>query len=89
MPRATGHASLDKWLAGGRTTAVCSGAYCLSSNLWNPPDWHTDCGGGGWVISPDGDVLAVTDEDNPFVTVEIDLDYARDSKKTYPRYVPE
>ena len=32
-PRATGVASNDKWIAGGRAAAVVSGAYCLSSNL--------------------------------------------------------
>ena len=28
-------------------------------------------------------------EDNPFATVEIDIDFARQSKQTYPRYVAE
>lgn len=89
VPRVTPHASIDKWLAGGRTAAVCSGAYCLSSNLWYPPGGEADCGGLGWIIDPEGNVLARTDPDNPFATVEIDLDLARRSKSTYPRYVPE
>jgi len=76
-------------LAGGQTAAVCSGAYCLSSNIWNPPGSKADCGGLGWIISPDGDILAETDPDAPFATVAVDLEYARLSKTTYPRYVPE
>ena len=89
VPRATPHASLGKWLAGGRAAAVCCGAYCLSSNLWTPPGGKVDCGGLGWIISPEGDLLAQTSVDSPFATVDIDLSVARDSKSTYPRYVAE
>ncbi len=46
-------------------------------------------GGLGWVIGPDGDVLATTTRDEPFVTVEVDLEAARAAKWTYPRYVSE
>ena len=89
VPRATPHGTLEKWLAGGQAAAVCSGAYCLSSNLWNPPGSKANLGGQGWVIDPDGVVLARTDEETPFRTVKIDLKYARRSKTTYPRYVRE
>jgi len=89
VPRVTPHSSVKKWLAGGQAAAVCSGAYCLSSNIWNPPGSKADCGGLGWIISPDGDILAETDTNSPFATIEVDLQYARLSKNTYPRYVPE
>ena len=89
VPRATPHATVKKWLAGGQAAAVCSGAYCLSSSIWNPPGGKTDCGGVGWIISPEGEVLAETNAESPFVTVEIDLEFARRSKQTYPRYVAE
>lgn len=89
IPRATPHASIRKWLAGGQAAAVCSGAFCLSSNLWNPVGSKADCGGLGWIISPDGDVLAQTTEESPFATIDIDLDLARAAKTTYPRYVAE
>ena len=89
IPRATPHGSTDKWLAGGQATAVCSGAYCVSSNLWAPPGDGPSLGGLGWIIDPEGIVLATTDPDRPFATVEIDLAFARASKATYPRYVPE
>lgn len=89
VPRATPHGSTAKWLAGGQAAAVCAGAYCLSSNLWNPPDARANCGGLGWIVSPEGDVLAATSVDEPFATAEIDIDFARQSKHTYPRYVVE
>jgi len=89
IPRATPHASVSKWLAGGQAAAVCAGAYCLSSNLWNPLGSMADCGGLGWIISPEGDVLAQTDPEQPFATIDIDPEFARHSKTTYPRYVDE
>lgn len=89
IPRATPHGSTDKWLAGGQASAVCSGAYSLSSNLWCPPGDKANCGGLSWIIDPEGEILAQTDVDTPFATVDIDLAYSRASKSTYPRYVPE
>lgn len=89
VPRATSHYSLDKWLAGGRASAICSGSYGLSSNLWCPPGEKANCGGMGWMVDPEGNVLATTSVDEPFVTVEIDLEFSRKSKSTYPRYVLE
>ena len=89
VPRATPHGSIDKWLAGGQVAAVCSGSYCLSSNLWCPKGGNFDLGGLAWVIDPEGNVLAQTNEHEPFATVEIDLGFSRRSKSTYPRYVPE
>lgn len=95
VPRASPHSEKDKWLAGGRVAAICAGAYCLSSNLWAPfnEDSATgeviDLGGLSWIIDPEGNVLATTSTDEPFATAEIDLELARESKKTYPRYVPE
>ncbi|MEO9969039.1 MAG: carbon-nitrogen hydrolase family protein [Hyphomonadaceae bacterium] len=89
VPRATPHGNVDKWISGGQAAAVCSGAYCLSSNLWAPANSGANLGGGGWIIDPDGGLLARTDEDTPFASAEIDLDLARASKNTYPRYVDE
>lgn len=83
-PRCTPASTLDKWLAGGRASAVVAGAYSLSSN-------HGDdrFGGLGWIIDPEGRVLATTSRAQPFVTVEIDLAVAEEAKTTYPRYVRE
>lgn len=89
VPRATPHGNIDKWIAGGQAAAVCSGAYCLSSNLWAAKGSGANLGGGGYIIDPEGTVLARTDEATPFASAEIDLDFARASKATYPRYVVE
>jgi N-carbamoylputrescine amidase len=77
-PRSTEKGTVDKWLTGGRAAAVISGAYCLSSNL---------SGGQGYIISPDGEVLGKTSEEEPFLSLDIDLSLADKAKKTYPRYV--
>jgi len=88
-PRATERRTVDKWLAGGRVAAVISGAYSLSSNHYREGDGPVDLGGLGWVIGPDGEVLALTTPRNPFVTMTIDLSRAQRAKHTYPRYVEE
>lgn len=48
---------------------------------------RTEWGGRGWIVGPDGDVLGVTSEDEPFLTREVDLAAAEGAKDTYPRYV--
>lgn len=88
IPRATPHASIDVWLAGGRSASMVSGAFSASSNLYRARGGPADLGGLGWVTDPYGRVLATTDTAEPFATVEVDLDLARDAKATYPRYVP-
>ncbi len=89
LPRATPYDSLPTWLAGGQVAAVCSGAWSLSSNQWDPDGAGLACGGLGWVVDPDGRVVATTSADEPYATVEVDLDASRAAKGTYPRYVPE
>jgi N-carbamoylputrescine amidase len=87
-PRATENSSVDKWIAGGRAAAVMSGAYCISSNRTGESG-GVQWGGGGWVIDPDGAILAVTTDEQPFVTVDIDPGLAESAKSGYPRYVKE
>ena len=84
-PRCTGRDTVEKWVTGGRAVAIVSGAYSLSSNRSARPGGG-DFGGGGWVIDPDGRVLALTTVDEPVRTVEIDLAAADAAKRTYPRY---
>ena len=83
-PRVTPAYSLDKWLAGGRVCAVVSGAWSLSSNSADP-----EHGGLGWAVDPEGVVVATTSRDEPFATVEVDLEQVDAAKSAYPRYVPE
>lgn len=88
-PRATLMETVEKWLVGGRASAIVSGAYSLSSNRASPPGKLPSFGGQGWVVGPDGDVLGLTSAARPFVTVEIELKEAEAAKLTYPRYVLE
>ena len=87
-PRATEHATVQKWVIGGRAAAVVSGAYCLSSNRSWDSAGRSDTSAGGWIIEPEnGEVLGLTSSKQPFLTLEIDLSLADHAKRTYPRYV--
>lgn len=85
-PRSTGRSTVEKWITGARTVAIVSGAYSASSNWAAAPGSDGDFGGTGWIIDPDGAVLARTGPDRPFVTMRIDLTAADEAKATYPRY---
>ncbi|WP_439887912.1 carbon-nitrogen hydrolase family protein [Pseudomonas sp. MBLB4123] len=87
MPRATPALGNDAWLAAGRTAAIVAGAYCLSSNQYRPEGATPGMAGMGWVIDPDGTVLATTSANTPFVTLDVDLAYAEAAKHSYPRYL--
>ena len=89
VPRATPYASLKKWTIGGKTAAMVSGAFCISSNLYNSIGNGADLGGIGWIISPEGEILNSTNPNRPFITMELDLNESRKAKKTYPRNVKE
>jgi N-carbamoylputrescine amidase len=88
IPRATSRDSVEKWRTGGRAAAIVSGAYTASSNRAAPLG-GPDLGGGGWIVSPDGEVLAVTSAETPFATVAIDPAFAEAARMTYPRYALE
>jgi N-carbamoylputrescine amidase len=89
-PRATPSATASKWVAGGRTAAVVSGAFCLSSNFCGTTSDGAEFAGVGWIVEPEeGEILGVTSSEEPFLTVEVDLDTANHAKTTYPRYVRE
>lgn len=86
VPRATPIETSAKWLAGGATHAVTSGAYCVSSNRAETVA-GTRMGATAWIMDPDGQPLAVSSDDEPVITSEIDPETARTAKQTYPRYV--
>lgn len=83
-PRATASATTAKWLSVGVVAAVRSGAFSVSSNR---ADQAGDYGGVGWIISPDGEVLARTTRAAPFATVDIDVTAAALARESYPRYI--
>ena len=80
-PRATAAATTARWLAVGVVAAVRSGAFCVSSNR---VDSKGACGGVGWIIAPDGEILARTTPDAPFVTMDIDPAAADAARAGYP-----
>ena len=87
VPRATPATSRERWIVGGRAAAIVSGAFCLSSNRGGVSSAGDAFGGQGWIIDPDGEVLALTSDQEPFVTRDVDLERAAAAKATYPRYV--
>lgn len=86
-PRATPEASREKWPVAGRAAAMLAGAYCASSNHAGMSQAGFRFAGGGWIIDPEGEVLALTSEAEPFVTRAIDLALTTLAKDTYPRYL--
>lgn len=83
-PRVTERRTTGKWLAGARTMGVLSGAYLASSNRSGSAEGVT-FGGAGWVTGPDGTVLARTDDDHPYATVDLDPAVVAEANATYPR----
>jgi N-carbamoylputrescine amidase len=68
-------------LAVGVVAAARSGAFSASSNRVDPMG---ACGGVGWIISPDGAILASTSPEAPFATVDIDLAASAAARVGYP-----
>lgn len=89
VPRCTQAVTVDKWLTGGRASAVVAGAYNLSSNHVSQGRGKDGLGGQGWIVSPDGEVLGVTSAQQPFLTIDLDLSLADAAKSTYPRYISD
>ncbi|HUG74114.1 MAG TPA: carbon-nitrogen hydrolase family protein [Acidimicrobiia bacterium] len=88
-PRATPWSSRERWLVAGRHVAISAGAFCLSSNRSGDDPSGLTWAGLGWVIDPEGVVLAETSADQPYVTVDIEPALASAARSTYPRYIPE
>ena len=88
-PRATPKTTLEKWLVGGQAATVVSGAFVLSSNKINREGEEADLGGQGWIVGPNGKVLGLTTQEQPFLTLDLDLAKAEKAKEMYPRYVED
>lgn len=87
-PRATAASSVEKWLVAGRAAAMLAGAYSASSNrCGRSTAGGFDFGGVGWVVDPDGAVLAQTSAAAQCATVTLDLAASKAAKTTYPRYL--
>jgi N-carbamoylputrescine amidase len=79
-PRATG--GHPRWEVAARMTAIAAGAFVVTANRRG-----ATLAGGSWIVAPDGDILARTDESNPIVSLEIDLALVDRAQLTYPRNV--
>lgn len=88
-PRATPRETLDKWVVAGQAAAVVSGAFCLSSNRISSTHEEANLGGQGWIAGPDGELLGLTSQAQPILSLEVNLELADLAKQTYPRYIPD
>lgn len=89
-PRANYPGAQDQamWQIATQAAAFSSGAWVLTSNLL-PPDADENTCAQGWIVSPDGEVVAQTCIDQPFVTYDLDLNAALEARRRYPCYVKE
>lgn len=89
VPRAVGNESLSRWLVAMKMAAIVSGCYVITSNR-NGIDTNGQVFGGcGWVIDPNGDLVAQTSPASPVVTYTMDLDFVATAQNNYPCYVEE
>lgn len=82
VPRATG--GHQRWEIASRMAAISAGAFVATANRRGE-----GFAGGSWIVGPDGDELARTNEQIPVVTVDVDLSLADRAKQTYPRNVTD
>ena len=89
-PRSTELANTSKWRKGGQVSSIVSGTFNLSSNHSGlTPDEKFSLGGTSWITDPDGNTIGETNNLNPFLVAEIDIEDAEKAKSTYPRYVKD
>ena len=89
VPRAVGVESLDRWLVAMKMAAIVSGCFVLTSNRVGLGDRGQMFGGKGWVISPEGRLLAETSESQPVISYDLDLQLVDAAQADYPCYVSE
>jgi len=88
-PRAIGKGSLPRWLIAMRMAAIVSGCYVLTSNRGGTDSSGQLFGGCGWIIDPEGELVAQTSQATPTVFHDIDTDFVARAQKEYPCYVKE
>lgn len=87
-PRATSTGGLERWKLAFRHLSLVSGAFTVTSNRVGVTSTN-NFSGYGCIVDPNGDIIAHTSRDEPFVTRDIDFIMADEAKKYYPRYVRE
>lgn len=86
VPRATG-TSHQMWRTAGAMASIVSGSYVITSNRVSRSADSPNFGGHGMAFSPDGTLLAETNAEATYKTIELDLDWSRRQKASYPCYV--
>ena len=81
-PRATW--SHPRWEVASRMVAIAAGAFVATANRRGER-----LAGGSWIVTPDGDILARSNESAPIVSLEIDLALVASARLTYPRNVTD
>jgi N-carbamoylputrescine amidase len=66
-PRSSRVVAFGEWLDHARAAAALARAYSLSSNRAG------EFGGQGWIIAPDGELLGLTTDARPLVSVELPI----------------
>lgn len=79
-PRTSAVSTFEPWLEAARIAAQAAAAYSLSSNRSGKPSLF---GGQGWIIAPDGRVLGLTSDADPYLTVDVDLAEAMTAKRKF------
>ena len=88
-PRATPVGSLGRWLVALRMAAIVSGCYVASSNRGGTDSKGLRFGGCGWIVDPNGEVVAQTSTATPVASYDLDIDFAARAQREYPCYIPE
>lgn len=88
VPRSTG-SNQNLWQSAAIMAAVSAGAYVASSNRVKGESSTIAFGGGGFIVDPRGNVLALTSTARAIATVEIDETVADAAKLEYPAYVTD
>lgn len=83
-PRATAGGNHEHWLLAGRMTSIQSAAFGISANRAGL-DGEVEFAGRSWIISPEGEVLAETSAEEPFITRELSLIETETARYGYPR----
>ncbi len=85
-PRATEVDGLERWKVAFRHISIVAGAFTVTSNRVGSTPTNNFCGY-GCIVDPNGEIIAHTSKDEPFVTMDLDFSMADEAKKSYPRYV--
>ncbi len=80
---------MGHWHTAAKMTALTSGCYVVSSNRSGNGKDGQVFGGQGFAYDPNGVLLGVTNDVNPVLTFELDMELVISRQQEYPCYVRE